>query len=180
MHFVFRFLHASHAAEILALAGRLREDGALEGWPSLAGMIERLCCEAGMVALLLSPNHPLYPQGWAIQGSPKLAGRKYQAEAPSTAGLLLIARSSWRKGKTMKLKRRDYATKDGCTNKTKEGKSKLHPRSCIKPCHVSPAPGRVDLGSTTGSKIPRLESRAVGPVKTRQHSTLRARRRAMS
>lgn len=71
VHFVFRFLHASQAAEILALAGRLRADGALEGWPSFAGMIERLCCDAVMVALISSSNQPSVRAGAAHTGLAK-------------------------------------------------------------------------------------------------------------
>lgn len=41
VHFVFRFLHASQAAEILALVCRFFAVVGLKGWLSLAGLIAR-------------------------------------------------------------------------------------------------------------------------------------------
>jgi hypothetical protein len=54
VHFVFRFLHASQAAEILALICRFRGVGVLAGWPSFAGLIGRAFGGAGMVDLVAS------------------------------------------------------------------------------------------------------------------------------
>jgi hypothetical protein len=59
VHFVFRFLHASQAAEILALVCRFFAVVGFNGWPSLAGLIGRAFGGEGIFGQWqhVSPDH---------------------------------------------------------------------------------------------------------------------------